>query len=74
MCEVVLRPLPRFLQRGEWDKARTNIAYCTRFLAVKKNMQSAAESLPDQNYFKAMDAVSELPELFTQMDASVYVA
>jgi hypothetical protein len=72
MCEVVLRALPRYLDRGEWDKARTGISYCTRFLALKKNMQAAAESLGDEEYYDAMDSVTELPELFTQMDASVY--
>lgn len=71
----VLRPVERYIREGSWDKARTNVNYCSRILALRKRMQAGADAIKDDDkYLAAMEAVAEVPSLLTQLDASVYTA
>lgn len=72
MCQYVLNPVERYIKEGSWDRARTNVNYCTRVLAVRKNMQAAAKFLSGDGYYDGMEIAGDVENLFTQLDASVY--
>jgi len=46
-CERVMQPVRRYIEAGQWDKARTNINYCTRNLRLKTVMKQASDFLED---------------------------
>lgn len=72
MCRHVLEPVERYVREGSWDRARTNVNYCTRILAVKKSMRTASGFLPDDGYYDGLEIAGDVENLFTQLDASVY--
>lgn len=75
MCMHVLAPVERYVRDGAWDKARTNINYCTRVLSLRKKMQAAAEAMAgDDDYLTGMEAAGEVAQLLTVADSSVYTA
>lgn len=75
MCVRVLGPVDRYVREGAWDRARTNVNYCSRVLAVKKRMVAAAEAMEkDEDYLVAMEAAAEVTQLLTVADTSVYTA
>lgn len=75
MCLRVLGPVERYVRDGAWDRARTNVNYCSRVLAVRKKMLASADTLAaDDAYLTAMEAGAEVANLFTNLDAAVYTA
>lgn len=75
MCLRVLAPVERYVREGAWDRARTNVNYCSRVLAVRPKMLGGADTLvDDEAYLSAMEAVAEVPNLFTMLDAALYTA
>lgn len=42
-----MKPVYGYIERGQWDKARTNINYCTRQLRLKKMMKDASVVMED---------------------------
>lgn len=42
-----MRPVRKYIEKGEWDRARTNINYCTRNLRLKTNMKMFSEIMDD---------------------------
>jgi hypothetical protein len=72
MCVHVLEPVERYINEGSWDKARTNVNYCTRILALRKKMHTAADTLVGDAFYDGTDIAEELVSTFTQLDASVY--
>lgn len=75
MCLRVLAPVERYVRQGAWDRARTNVNYCSRVLAVRRKMLDGADTLADDDaYLTAMEAAAEVPNLFTNLDAAVYTA
>jgi hypothetical protein len=72
MCMHVLEPMHRYITAGAWDKARTNVNYCTRVLAIRKKMHTAAEILVDDAFYDGTEFAEELINILTQLDASVY--
>lgn len=67
-----MTPVSRYIEEGQWDKGRTNVNYCTRILAVRRNMRDSADLLQGDNYYDAMDIMGELDNTMTQLDASLY--
>ena len=72
MCQTIMTPVRRYIEEGAWDKGRTNVNYCTRVLALRKNMKETAELLDGDSYFDAMDIMGEMSNTMTQLDASLY--
>ncbi|KAJ8905414.1 hypothetical protein NDN08_001921 [Rhodosorus marinus] len=69
-CERVMKPVRKYIAKGEWDRARTNINYCTRNLRLKTNMKIFSEIMDDP--LEGIEIMADLENVFTQMDASVY--
>lgn len=72
MCRTVMTPVRRYIEEGEWDRSRTNINYCTRILALKKNIRKSADFLEGDAFYDALDIAGELENIMTQLDATVY--
>ncbi len=72
MCRTVLNPVRRYIEEGEWDKSRTNINYCTRVLALKKNIRKSAEFLEGDAFYDLLNIAGDLDNILTQLDATVY--
>ncbi|CAN8071320.1 unnamed protein product [Agarophyton chilense] len=72
MCRRIMTPVQRYIREGAWDKGRTNVNYCTRVLALRKNMRAAAEQLRGDDYYDALDISADLENTMTQLDASLY--
>lgn len=72
MCRRVMGPVNRYIEEGSWDKGRTNVNYCTRVLAMRKNMRDAAELLEGDGYYDALDIMGDMLNIMTQLDASLY--
>jgi hypothetical protein len=68
----VFKRVERSINEGSWDKARTNVNYCTRILAFHKKMHTAADTLVGDAFYDGTDIAEELVNTFTQLDASVY--
>lgn len=67
-----MTPVRRYIEEGEWDRSRTNINYCTRILALKKNIRKSADFLEGDAFYDALDIAGELENIMTQLDATVY--
>lgn len=67
-----MTPVRRYIDEGAWDKGRTNVNYCTRILALRKNMKTVAEQLSGDDYYDALDITADLDNTMTQLDASLY--
>ncbi|KAA8497779.1 hypothetical protein FVE85_5364 [Porphyridium purpureum] len=64
-----------YLDKANWDKARTYVVYCTRKLRLRSSMKKGAELMADQSKFvDAMECAAELDNILTQLDASIYTA
>lgn len=72
MCRRVMEPVGRYIEEGAWDKGRTNVNYCTRVLAMRKNMRDAADQLSGDAYYDALDIMGEMVNNMSQLDASLY--
>lgn len=72
MCRSVMTPVKRYITDGSWDKGRTNVNYCTRVLALRKNMSAAAELMDDDGFYEGMEIMADLQIIMTQLDASLY--
>lgn len=72
MCRTIMNPVRRYIQEGAWDKGRTNVNYCTRILALRKNMKTVAEQLSGDDYYDALDIAAEIENTMAQLDASLY--
>lgn len=72
MCRRVMEPVGRYIEEGAWDKGRTNVNYCTRVLAMRKNMRDAADLLTGDAYYDALDIMGEMVNNMSQLDASLY--
>lgn len=72
MCRRVMQPVGRYIEEGAWDKGRTNVNYCTRVLAMRKNMRDAADLLTGDAYYDALDIMGEMVNNMSQLDASLY--
>lgn len=72
MCRRLLPSLSRYISEGSWNKGRTNVNYCTRILALRRNMKDAASFLVGDPYYDALDISAELSIVMTQLDASLY--
>ncbi|KAI0558864.1 hypothetical protein FGB62_182g136 [Gracilaria domingensis] len=72
MCRKIMTPVKRYIDEGAWDKGRTNVNYCTRVLALRKNMKVVAEQLRGDAYYDALDIAADLDNTMTQLDASLY--
>ncbi|KAK1863405.1 hypothetical protein I4F81_005961 [Pyropia yezoensis] len=73
-CRAALPPIRGYLNAGKWDKARTNVNYCTRVLRLATNIRSYAGALGGDSYYDALDVLSDVMNLTTQLDASAYTA
>ena len=65
-------PVSGYIEVGAWDKGRTNVNYCTRVLAMRKNMKQAADLLQGEEYYDALDIMGEMENVMSQLDASLY--
>lgn len=72
MCRRVMTAVDRYIEEGAWDKGRTNVNYCTRVLAMRRNMRDAAELLEGDAYYDALDTMGEMDNVMSQLDASLY--
>lgn len=72
MCRRVMGPVDRYIDEGAWDKGRTNVNYCTRVLAMRKNMRGAADLLEGDAYYDALDVMGDMINVMSQLDASLY--
>lgn len=72
MCRAVMSPVRRYIEEGAWDKGRTNVNYCTRVLGLRSRMRDAAQQLEGDAFYDAMDIMSEMSNIMTQLDASLY--
>lgn len=77
LCQELMEPLPRYIADASWDKARSNVNYCTRNLRLKKAMEAVTEKvLALESDVDAADEgiiiANELNDVFTQLDASLY--
>ena len=73
-CRAALPPIRSYLKAGKWDKARTNVNYCTRVLRLSTSIRSYATALGGDAYYDALDVLSDVMNLTTQLDASAYTA
>lgn len=73
-CRAALPPIRGYLNAGKWDKARTNVNYCTRVLRLATNIRLYASALGGDSYYDALDVLSDVMNLTTQLDASAYTA
>eukprot|EP00871_Galdieria_phlegrea_P001562 jgi/Galph1/2406/GphlegSOOS_G1075.1 len=72
-CRQILSPVNDYLENGQWDKARTNVNYCTRVLRLKTNMKNVTSLLPDvSSKDKAIEYVVDIDNFMSQLDASAY--
>eukprot|EP00188_Purpureofilum_apyrenoidigerum_P002086 Plantae.Rhodophyta-Purpureofilum_apyrenoidigerum.ctg22422.p1 GENE.Plantae.Rhodophyta-Purpureofilum_apyrenoidigerum.ctg22422~~Plantae.Rhodophyta-Purpureofilum_apyrenoidigerum.ctg22422.p1 ORF type:complete len:231 (+),score=50.89 Plantae.Rhodophyta-Purpureofilum_apyrenoidigerum.ctg22422:82-693(+) len=69
-CERVMQPVRKYIEAGQWDKARTNINYCTRNLRLKTVMKQTSDFFEDP--LEGIEIMAEMENTFTQLDASVY--
>jgi len=69
-----LPPIRGYLKAGKWDKARTNVNYCTRVLRLSTNIRTYATALGGGPYYDALDVPPDVMNLTTQLDASAYTA
>lgn len=65
-------PVSTYITEGQWDKGRTNVNYCTRILAMRKNMRAAADLLDGDAYYDALDIMGDMENVMSQLDASLY--
>ena len=72
MCQRLMGPVDRYISEGAWDKGRTNVNYCTRILAMRKNMKEAATLLQGDAYYDALDIMGDMENIMSQLDASLY--
>lgn len=73
MCRTAMTPVRRYIEDGLWDKARTNVNYCTKNLSLKKRIRDTAENgLEGDAFYDALGIAGSLDNTMTQLDASVY--
>jgi hypothetical protein len=77
VCRELLEPIPRYVESGSWDKARSNVNYCTRTLRLHTALRAVTDRLltPEYDLEKhesAMRVSSDLPNVMTQLDATLY--
>ncbi|KAK4533193.1 hypothetical protein CCYA_CCYA16G4075 [Cyanidiococcus yangmingshanensis] len=77
ICRELLEPIPRYVEDGAWDKARSNVNYCTRTLRLKSALRAVTDQLLTPEYDldrheTAKRLVNDLPNLMTQLDATLY--
>lgn len=68
----VLNPVGRYIRTGQWDRARTNVNYATKVLALKRRIRGAAEFLDGDAYYTFLELATELEDTLVQLDATVY--
>ena len=74
MCRTVMVPVRRYIEEGSWDRARTNVNYCTRNLALKRRIRDTAENgLQGDAFYDALETAGSLDNTMTQLDSSIYV-
>lgn len=71
-CRRVLGAVPRYIDAGAWDKGRTNVNYCTRVLALRRNMRDVAERLDGDAFYDGLTLMEDVANAMTQLDASLY--
>lgn len=72
MCQRLMGPVDKYITQGAWDKGRTNVNYCTRILAMRRNMKDAANQLQGDAYYDALDIMGDMENIMSQLDASLY--
>ncbi|CAM9168556.1 unnamed protein product [Ectocarpus sp. 12 AP-2014] len=77
ICKEVFKPTLKYLKAEQFDAARTNTNYITRFFNLKKKIDSfivqASDVVDDPDAMeKAFDMAQEVEALFTNFDSSVY--
>lgn len=72
MCQRVMRPVSRYIEEGKWDKGRTAVNYCTRVLALRRNMKQAADLFDGDAYYDAVELMADTANTMTQLDATLY--
>lgn len=72
MCQRLMTPVDKYITDGAWDKGRTNVNYCTRVLAMRRNMKDAAQLLQGDAYYDALDIMGDMENIMSQLDASLY--
>lgn len=72
MCRRLMGPIPKYIAEGAWDKGRTNVNYCTRVLAMRRNIRQAAELLQGDAYYDALEIMGDMENVMSQLDASLY--
>lgn len=72
MCQRLMGPVDKYITDGAWDKGRTNVNYCTRVLAMRRNMKDAAQLLQGDAYYDALDIMGDMENIMSQLDASLY--
>ncbi len=77
ICRELLEPIPRYVEEGAWDRARSNVNYCTRTLRLKTALRAVTDRLltPENDldsHETAMRLSNDLPNLMTQLDATLY--
>jgi hypothetical protein len=72
-CRQLLDSVEGYLNNANWDKARTNVNYCTRVLRLKTNMKNVTSLLSEDNLKdKAIEYTVDIDNAMTQLDASAY--
>ncbi|CAM9751344.1 unnamed protein product [Ascophyllum nodosum] len=77
LCKEVFKPTLQYLKAEQFDAARTNTNYITRFINLKKKIDAfivaANEVVDDVDQLeRAFDMAQEVEALFTNFDSSVY--
>ncbi|KAK4535054.1 hypothetical protein CDCA_CDCA03G1079 [Cyanidium caldarium] len=77
LCRQLLEPIPRYVSSASWDKARSNVNYCTRNLRLHTAMLTVTREVLTPSVGQAasdegMVLANELDNIFTQLDASLY--
>ncbi|CAM9136984.1 unnamed protein product [Discosporangium mesarthrocarpum] len=77
LCKEIFRPTLQYLKAQQFDAARTNTNYITRFLNVKKTIDALVVAANDivedpEVMEKAVDLAQEAEATFTNFDSSVY--
>eukprot|EP00904_Undaria_pinnatifida_P005669 jgi/Undpi1/2231/HiC_scaffold_12.g05617.m1 len=77
ICKEVFKPTLQYLKAEQFDAARTNTNYITRFFNLKKKIDKfivlASDVVDDADEMeRAFDMAQEVEALFTNFDASVY--
>ncbi|CAM9260366.1 unnamed protein product [Scytosiphon promiscuus] len=77
LCKEVFKPTLQYLKAEQYDAARTNTNYITKYFNIKKKIDSlivqASDFVEDPDTMeKAFDMAQEVEALFTNFDSSVY--